>query len=92
MAPNEVISEIIQAAPASDSALQDFQAVPWAPRPVLYRVVALEDCESIDDFCYTVLENPPKFAGLVRSLTVNVSASLCKAQVFNPLILGVTDR
>ncbi|KAF7353954.1 hypothetical protein MVEN_01081800 [Mycena venus] len=74
--PNEVISEIIQAAPPSDQAAlcrtsQLFHALGV---PMLYRIVVLCHYESIEGFCSTVLANPSKFAGLVRSFRVNLNA------------------
>lgn len=71
--PDEVISEIIQAAPRYDQAAlcrasKLFHALGVR---ILYRVVDLDDYPSIAGFCLTVLTNTAKFSHLVRSLTVD---------------------
>ncbi|KAF8209468.1 hypothetical protein K438DRAFT_1811092 [Mycena galopus ATCC 62051] len=70
--PNEVISEIIHTAPRSDLVAicrvsRLFHALGLS---LLYRRVELASYASIDRFCSTILGNPTKFAGLVRSVAL----------------------
>ncbi|KAJ7334899.1 hypothetical protein DFH08DRAFT_294793 [Mycena albidolilacea] len=76
--PNEVITRIIEAAPPSgQAALCSTSGMFYALGvPVLYRGVKLDGNSTIDSFCSTILENPVKFAELVRSLTVTASTWL----------------
>ncbi|KAJ7684217.1 hypothetical protein DFH06DRAFT_1462596 [Mycena polygramma] len=85
--PNEIISQIIEAASFDDLAAlcrtcKLFHAIGI---PVLYRVVRLRG-ESVEAFCSTVLGNTPKFAELVRSFTTDDNVKLVLEQT--PLVLN----
>ncbi|KAJ7687273.1 hypothetical protein B0H17DRAFT_1332511 [Mycena rosella] len=71
--PNEIITEIVQAAPRSDQAslCRVSQLFHDLILPILYRVVDLEASASVADFGGTVLSNAA-LAGLVRSYSVNL--------------------
>ncbi|KAJ7777164.1 hypothetical protein B0H16DRAFT_1712208 [Mycena metata] len=75
--PNEVITEIIQAAPPRDQAslCRTTKLFEGLGVPILYRVVNLqvEDAESIEAFCSTIASHTSKFAKLVRSFTANAN-------------------
>jgi hypothetical protein len=74
--PNEVMSEIIQAAPRLDQValFRTCKLFHALGVPILYRVVDLNDYTSIEGFCSTVLANPTKFGELVRSLSITTSS------------------
>ncbi|KAJ7036524.1 hypothetical protein C8F04DRAFT_1394125 [Mycena alexandri] len=74
--PNEVISEIIQAAPPRDQAslCRATKLFEGLGVPILYRVVDLKTGASTKAFCSTIASYTAKFAKLVRSLTFDTYA------------------
>ncbi|KAJ7777127.1 hypothetical protein B0H16DRAFT_1504422 [Mycena metata] len=74
--PNEVISEIIQAAPPCDQAslCRTTKLFEGLGAPILYRVVNLKRV-SIMAFCSTIASHTSKFAKLVRSFTAHADFS-----------------
>ncbi|KAJ7036600.1 hypothetical protein C8F04DRAFT_1394183 [Mycena alexandri] len=76
--PNEVISEIIQAAPPHDwaSLCRTTMLFQGLGVPLLYRVVDLKTVASVEAFCSTIASHTAKFAKLVQSLTVDAHALL----------------
>ncbi|KAJ7687267.1 hypothetical protein B0H17DRAFT_1136390 [Mycena rosella] len=75
--PNEIITEIVQAAPRSDQAslCRVSKLFRDLCLPILYRVVDLQANASVAEFGHTVLSNPA-LAGLVRSYSVGPSMSM----------------
>ncbi|KAJ6500913.1 hypothetical protein C8R45DRAFT_1092968 [Mycena sanguinolenta] len=70
--PGEIIYEIMELMPSSGQAALcgTSQQLHTLGVPILYRVVVLSERAPIEAFCDTVLSNPHKFAGLVRSFEV----------------------
>ncbi|KAJ7036592.1 hypothetical protein C8F04DRAFT_1394176 [Mycena alexandri] len=85
--PNEVISEIIQAAPPHDQAslCRTTTLFQGLGVPLLYRVVDLKTVASVEAFCSTIASHTAKFAKLVRSLTVDAHAFQYIYQLIVPL-------
>ncbi|KAJ7654310.1 hypothetical protein B0H17DRAFT_1214407 [Mycena rosella] len=88
--PNEIIAEIVQAAPRSDQAslCRVSKLFRDLCRPILYRVVDLETNASVPDFRNTVFSNAA-LAGLVRSYSVHFPRvmSLDALKRFSPILV-----
>ncbi|KAJ6500910.1 hypothetical protein C8R45DRAFT_1123658, partial [Mycena sanguinolenta] len=92
--PNEIIYGIMQLVPPSDQAAlcSTSKLLHDVGVPILYRAVVVSSEASVRSFCSTLLANPAKFSGLVRSFSVLDSPDYSSRQVGNSEAMRLNDE